>query len=262
MFSLQHILWLLISAVAVAVILIVYEKKKPPLKKVLNTVLIVSLISEFLKVFGFFALVPSSGSGTLTPYLPLNQLPLHLCSLQFFFILYARFTRREDRREYVLAFMYPTTILGAVPAMLLPNFFRTGVTPEQTFTSVIVYQFFVYHIMLVALGAIIARSGQIRWNKKHYGVTLALLFIMGFASFYLNSVFSSPTYVDGTLVSVDFSTNFFYSYQNPLGIPFTAIWQWYLYLIIMAALAALLIFLMYAPFLFRKKTGAEHAGSF
>ena len=46
-------------------------------------------------------------------------------------------------------------------------------------------------------------------------------------------------------------TNFFFTTQNPLGIRLTAIWQWWLYLVIIAVLACLAVFLCYVP-LFRK----------
>ncbi len=69
----------------------------------------------------------------------------------------------------------------------------------------------------------------------------------------LNSLLASPTYEDGKLVSVDFWTNFFFTYQNPLGIQITQMWQWYLYLLIIMLLAALLLFLFYLPLIGRKR---------
>ena len=88
MFSIQHLIWTLISVAVIAVVLILYEKKKPPLKQVINVAAIVALISEFFKVFSTMVLGPSGG--VMTPYLPPDQLPLHLFYFQIFFILYAR----------------------------------------------------------------------------------------------------------------------------------------------------------------------------
>ena len=71
--------------------------------------------------------------------------------------------------------------------------------------------------------------------------------MFGIVSIYLNSLFASPTYVDGELKSVDYWTNFFFTYRNPLGINITEIWQWYVYLTVLAAVATVLIFLLYLP---------------
>ena len=61
------------------------------------------------------------------------------------------------------------------------------------------------------------------------------------------------SYDDGKLVSVEFMTNFFFTTQNPLGIRLTAIWQWWLYLIIITVLACLAVFLCYVPLLRKAK---------
>ena len=148
--------------------------------------------------------------------------------------------------------MYPTCIAGAVAALLLPNVFRQ-VAPERSFLSPLCYRFFLYHTMLVVLGVIIVRSGEIRWKKRHFKVSLLLLAVMGVSTLYLNSLFSSPTYLDGELVSVDYATNFFYTYKNPLGIPFRTIWQWRLYMLGYAAFAILVLFLFYYPLAFYQK---------
>jgi hypothetical protein len=74
---------------------------------------------------------------------------------------------------------------------------------------------------------------------------------------YMNSILASPMYEDGKLVSVDFWTNFFFTYQNPLGIQITQLWQWYLYLLILMALTALLLYLFYLPLIKRKTDNSQ-----
>lgn len=66
-------------------------------------------------------------------------------------------------------------------------------------------------------------------------------------------MFASPTYIDGELISVDFWTNFFFTYQNPLGIKLTAIWQWYIYLIIIILLTTILMCIFYIPLINKNK---------
>jgi uncharacterized membrane protein YwaF len=230
-----------------------YDKKRPGLSKVLSSALIVALVSELTKIVGVVELVPSSNGELLQPYLPLNHLPLHFCSIQIILIAAAKFTGNEKTRESLLAFMAPTCVIGGLFALLMPSIFTTTISVEQAFTSPVSYQFFIFHSMIIALGLIITRSGEIEWSVKHFRNTTLTVFLLGFVSIYLNSMFASPTYVDGELASVDFWTNFFFTYRNPLGIKISELWQWYLYLIILALLATLLLYLFHLPLIRKKK---------
>ena len=253
MFTWRHLLWLVISAVIVFMINRDYSKKRPDLSKVLTSALIVAILSELTKIMGVIELVPSSSGELLQPYLPLNHLPLHFCSIQIVLIAVAKFTGNEKWREALLAFMAPTCVIGGLLALAMPSIFTTTISVEQAFTSPISYQFFIFHSVIIALGLIIARSGEIEWSMKHFRNTTLAVILLGFISIYLNSIFASPTYVDGKLVSVDFGTNFFFTYRNPLGINITELWQWYLYLLIIAGLAALTLYLFHLPLIRRKK---------
>ncbi|MCR5755028.1 MAG: YwaF family protein, partial [Acetatifactor sp.] len=224
-----------------------FKKKRPNLDRVLTTALIIAVLSEAAKMMGVIKLVPSQNGELMLPYLPMNHLPLHFCSIQIILIAAARFMKGEKQRETLLAFMAPTCTLGGIMALLMPSIFTTTVSVEQAFTSVISYQFFIFHTMIIALGLIIANSGQIDWSIKHFKNTVLLVYLLGILSIYLNSMLASPTYKDGKLISVDFWTNFFFTYQNPLGIQITQLWQWYLYLLIIMLLATLLLYLFYLP---------------
>lgn len=252
MFTWRHLLWLVICAGMVFMIVRYYSKKGPDLSKVLTSALVVAVASEITKVMGVIELVPSSSGELLRPYLPLNHLPLHFCSIQVVLIAVAKLTGNAKRRETLLAFMAPTCVLGGSFALLMPSIFTTTISVEQAFTSPMSYQFFIYHSMIIALGLIITLSGEIDWSMKHFRNTTLDVFLLAFASMYLNSMFASPTYVDGKLVSVDFWTNFFFTYQNPLGIKITELWQWYLYLVIIALLATLLLYIFHLLLIRRK----------
>lgn len=76
---------------------------------------------------------------------------------------------------------------------------------------------------------------------------------MGFLSLYFNSIFASPTYANGELISVNYTPNLFFTYETPIGIDLTELWQWYLYFGIIIALVILLMTLFYLPFFKRKK---------
>lgn len=253
MFTWRHLLWLVICAGLIWAAVHAYNKKRPGMDRVLTTALIVAVISEIVKVAGVIELVPSQNGELLMPYLPMNHLPLHFCSLQIILIAVAKFMKNDKGRETLLAIMAPACVLGGFFALLLPSIFTTTIPVEEAFKSPISYQFFFFHTMIIALGLIIVRSDTIDWSMKHFRDTTLLVYLSGFISIYLNSMLASPTYADGKLVSVDFWTNFFFTYKNPLGIQITQLWQWYLYLLILALLAALLLYLFYMPLIRRNK---------
>ena len=253
MFTWRHFVWLGICLVGIVAAILLYDKKKPSLNQALNIACIICIYSELSKVFNMIKMVPSTNGELLLPYIESNHLPFHFCSIQILLIYYVRFTSNQKMRENILAFMYPTCIIGAFMALMMPSIFTTSIPVEKAFISPISYQFFIYHSMLIALGIIIVKSKEIDWNIKHLRNTLIVIFLLGFLSIYLNSMLASPTYVDGKLVSVDFWTNFFFTYQNPLGIKLTSITQWYIYLLIISVLAIVLVSLFFYPLIRKKK---------
>ena len=252
MFTWRHLLWLAICIAGIVISVIVYRKKRPSLNKVLNIACAVCVFSEISKILSTIEMVPSTNGNLILPYIPNNHLPLHLCSIQILLIFFVRFTNNEKMRENVLAFMYPTCFIGAIMALAMPSIFTTSIPVEKAFVSLISYQFFIFHAMLIALAIIIAMCGEVKWEKKHIYTTLLIVFVMGFLSIYVNSLLAAPTYVDGKLVSVDFWPNFFFTYQNPIGLHLTEKWQWLLYLAIVCVLAVILVTLFFIPLL-RKK---------
>ena len=249
MFTWRHFVWLTICTVFEVCAIMSYKKRHPSLKSVLNSALVICAFSEITKVLSTIEMVPSSDGSMIFPYIPLNHLPLHLCSIQILLIIYVRFTSNEKTRETILAFMYPTCLFGAIAALLMPSIFTTTIPVEKAFVSPISYQFFIFHSMLIALGVIIALSGEVKFNRKQFYSTLAIFFVVGFVSLYINSMFASPVYENGKLISVEFWPNFFFTYNNPLGIKVTEKWQWILYLLIVSAIAVLLTSISYLPFI-------------
>lgn len=245
MFTWRHLLWLAICAGTVLAIFFAFKKNRPNLDRVLTIALIIAITSNVVEMLCIIELVPSQNGTLLMPYLPMNHFPLHLCSMQVILIAVAKYMKNEKRQEKLLAFMAPTCVIGGILALLMPSIFKTTISVEQAFTSVISYQFFIYHTMLISLGLIIAGSDRVNWSWKHYKNTVLMMYLLAFISIYLNSLLASPTYEDGKLLRVDFWTNFFFTYQNPLGIQITQLWQWYLYMLIIMLLAAVLIFFFY-----------------
>ena len=98
------------------------------------------------------------------------------------------------------------------------------------------------------LGVCIAKSEEVNIKFSHLYSTLAIMGAFAILSIYLNSAFAYPTYEGITLLSVENTPNFFFTFRTPVGILLTEIWQWYVYLAIIVALAIVLITLFYLPF--------------
>jgi len=247
LFGLKH---LILLAVCVAAIVGAYfAARKWPLEKLTKVLFSIGVVSEFIKVFYYIIANEAAYGGVL----PKTDLPFHLCSIQILFICYTCFAKDGKLRDAILAFMYPTCTIGATFPLFIPTVFTESVNPAQAFTHPMPYQFFLYHVMLIILGIYIYHSGAVDLRPKHYLSTMGILGGLAFLSFYLNSIFASPTYQNGELVSVDYTTNFFFTHHPPIDIPLTQEWHWFLYIGILIVLAFLLIALFYIPVFRRAK---------
>lgn len=253
MFSVNHIIWIIISIVIIITAIVCLVKYRPDLRNVLTIACTGAVISEIIKVFSMVQMVPSSDGTMMIPYMELQHLPFHLCSIQIIFIFYTRFAEDGRIKEALLAFMYPTCMIGSLLALAMPSIFAGNIDVSQAFTHPLAYQYFLYHSMLFILGTYIAVSGQAGIKARHYFSTVLMLLMMGFMSIYINSLMASPTYINGELVSVDYTPNFFFTFEFPVGIVFTEIWHWYLYIAVIAVLAAIVLGLFYLPFRKTKK---------
>ena len=251
MFSLQHIIWVVISIILTAINLFFMKQRRSSLKNVLTACCIVCVLSEVTKILSCIEMVPSSDGSIIYPYLQMQHLPLHLCSIMIFAIFYCRFgkgTIAESKiKQFLLAFMYPTCVLGAFFAIALPSIFSTTITVNQAFTHPIAYQLFIYHSVLLSLGLYIPMSGEVHFSWSTYKSTMIALVGLTFFEIYFNSIFASPTYVNGKLVSVDYVTNFFFLYRTPIGIALNTKLAWFIYLLILIVLAFSLVALLYLP---------------
>lgn len=256
MFTPNHLIWLALCAVLIIAGSIFLLRHKPDLRRVLTVACVVCVASELIKVFSSITLVPSADGSVMIPYLEMQHLPLHLCSMQIIFIFYARFAADSPRRTTLLAFMYPTCVAGALLALVMPSIFTNSISPAQAFTHLLAYQYFLYHSMLIILGLYIAASGQVDIRPKHAVSTFLLLAGMAFVSLYVNSMFAAPVYVNKELVSVEYTPNMLFTYEPPLPIPITQLWHWHVYLAAITVLALLLIAVFYIPFFVKARRKA------
>lgn len=253
MFTVNHFIWLGICVALGAAAFLYLKRHRPPLRRVLTVACVICVLSELIKTLSVLKMVPSSDGTSMLLYLEMQHLPLHLCSIQIIFIFVARFGRAGRGRDALLAFMYPTCTLGALFALALPSIFSSSIEVSQAFTHPLAYQFFLFHTMLVVLGIYIAMSGEVDIRPRHYLSTLGMLGALAFVSIYLNSMFAVPMYVNGELVSVDYSPNFFFTERTPIGIELTEMWQWGVYMGIIITLGVVLIGLWYVPYFIKAR---------
>ncbi|MFA5006774.1 MAG: hypothetical protein WC509_04865 [Candidatus Izemoplasmatales bacterium] len=245
MFSTLHLLILAICAVMIVAVVVYSVKKRVPVRSMLTFMVGVTIYGELMKVF---SRIDVAGGAAL---LSVEFLPLHLCSIQIFAIWYLRFFNKSAEREKtLLAFMYPTMLVGGLAALLIAT-----VNPIS-FANPEIFEYFVYHAMVVAFGLYIALSKQVDFTWRRLGKTMVLLLILFFFSIYTNSMFSTG----------GVATNFFYSAQPPMpGLPYLNFsffgrtladeklgWIWYLAKMCFLGLVAMLA--CYAPFLIRRGT--------
>ena len=166
MFTLNHFIWLAICLIVIATSVILLRKYKPGLKWVLTVACIVSVVSELVKTFSLMKLIPSADGTMYYPYIELENVPFHLCSIQIILIFMTRFMKESSKRTTILAFMYPTTIVGAFAAIMIPTVFTKHVPVENAFTHIMAYQFFLYHAHIFIV---------IRFDSTKYSVAPLLI---------------------------------------------------------------------------------------
>lgn len=254
MFTTNHFIWLAIVFSLIAVSLALFRKYRPSLRTVLTVALVVAVLSELIKVFSAIEMVPSADGTEIYPYIKTQHLPFHLCSLQILLIVYTRFSQNERMKNIFLAFMYPTCTAGAFIALLVPSIFSSGSCPvAEAFTNPVGYQYFIFHGMLVVLGICIPLSGEVPLGRKQYVRSLVMLLGIAFVSIYLNSLFADAVFEDNSLVSVEYTPNFFFTYNPPIDIPLTELWHWYIYITVLAGIVLVLMTAFFLPFIRKEK---------
>ena len=256
MFSTGHLLWIGICAVLIALGTLACLRRKPPEARMLKICLVTGIASEAVKLFSVMRILPMvdiavnggaldyTRTGQYTPYLEMADLPLELCSLQIAFLAIMLCANRPEWKSRLRALMYITGVIGGVLGIVLAEVTVDYSTLREYFTSARIYQFFLYHSMVVTLGLYMGFGPDSDVSLRSFKGTLGMLLALDAPTFYLNSVFSQPVYVGGKPEGILYRTNFFSSYVNPLGLVLTERWQWLAYLAVRLGLASALIALL------------------
>ena len=247
MFSVYHMAWIglccLISGAGIAFCI----RKDVTTRSLLRFCCYGAVASEVVKVLSVVQVVPSSDGSLFYPYLQLQHMPFHLCSLMILVIFWICFTGNEKLRDMLLQFSFPVCIAGGILAILIPTIFGNSIRAEEAFTHPLAYQYFLYHSMLIVLAVQIARDRSIRFCWRGYRNTLKIFGLLALCSIYLNSLFSEPVYENGQLISVEYGTNLMFTSRLPVGIAITSKEQWLLYLAFLAVVLCGGLALMYLP---------------
>ena len=117
MFSLEHFIWIAISIVITVGALLLQKKFKLSFNFVLNFMLVISVLSEVVKISCNLLPSPHTEGGM---YLDPGDLPFHLCSIQIFLMFGLKFfVKSESTKQVLLGFMAPTQMIGAVIALFV-----------------------------------------------------------------------------------------------------------------------------------------------
>lgn len=273
MFSAGHCLWIGISAVLIIGGLLFCVHCQPGLERLLKTCLAVSVLSEGVKLFSVIRILPFVApviegenaamvyvtTGQYAPYLEMAHLPLELCSLQMVFMSVVLWSKSDWLREKLLPLIYVSGTAGGLLGILMAYIAGDFSTVRDFFTSPRVWQYFLYHSMVVTLALYLGFRPDSGMSVRNLKSTLTGLILLDIPTFYLNSIFSQPVYVEGRPVGLVYGVNFFSSYVNPLGLVLKTRWQWGGYLIIRFGVAVGMTALLLAlpPLLHRKQQPAK-----
>ncbi|MBR1407417.1 MAG: YwaF family protein [Clostridia bacterium] len=256
MFSTGHLLWIGISFCLIVGGVAACFRIKPDENRLVKVCLGLGILSETVKVLSVMRILPMVDiavdgaqlsypyAGQYTPYLEMADLPLELCSLQIVFMAALLLSKTPLRRSRLRALMFVTGVIGGLMGIVMAQVTVDYHTVKQYFASPRIYQYFLYHSMVVALGLYLGLGPDSDVSLRRFKETMGLLLLMDVPTFYLNSVFSQPVYDAGKPVGIVYRTNFFSSYVNPLGLVLTQRWQWIAYLVLRLGLAAALTALL------------------
>lgn len=197
-------------------------------------------------------MVPSADGSKFYPYYSDGDFPLYMCSMQIAGILFCKFTVNERNKKCILAYMYPSCILGAVASIIIPTILSgSPVTFKEIFTDPMPYEFFTYHSMLFVIGWTIYK--QVDLKPKDLISTLYILVALGFGSIVLNSAMAERVYINGELQSIDHVAGYFFTMTTADGSSLNPKAVWLKWFLTLAAITIAVFILLYIPVFIKEK---------
>lgn len=234
MFTTEHFIWIGLCAVFILLFTFISTSRKLTLKQAGYIMSIICAASEISKIMTNMEKSSKGGS-----YLDPLALPLHLCSLLLFAVLFITFGKDGPVKQMIINFTAVAGSLGSVCAILIP-------TNGTDFLDIPAYQCFVYHAGLLwfAIYLIISRRADL--GLKAFGKNIVLLLSLVLALLYANSFLSV------------YNTNFMYLVRPPMkNLPYLNLdGGWYAYFLKLIALGLVIISLFHLPFIIAERRRA------
>lgn len=209
-FGVKHLIILAVSVLCIVLGTLVARKWS--LEKMTKHLLVIGLISEFIKVFYYIMANEATHGGIL----PKTDLPFHLCSIQIIFVAVLVYSKNEKFKELLLSFMIPSCLFGGIAALLIAT------TSSLNGGWILSVQYFGYHVAIVIFALILLQGNVIKLTVKHYVNCLKFLMVLLLFAIYINSIL-----YDGVS-----NINFMYVASPPQsGLPFlTEKYGWLVYI--------------------------------
>ena len=240
MFSPGHFIWLGICAALIVGLMVAAKYLKLDFKKALTVALGISFASEICKIFTHIDDVFNGDGELVGGVLGANYLPLHLCSIVIFLLVYLYLTKNDARREAVKSFITPITILGGTMALLIPT---SGVDFLQPYA----YQAFLYHAGIMWFSIYLIATKQVNLGFKVYKRNLAVMGGLVVVMLWVNSALQV------------YDTNFFFIVKPPMeNLPILNVNNgWIVYFLTLVAIGFTLVSLFHLPFMIMERQAAK-----
>lgn len=225
LFTLTHAIWIVFCICEIVVALWLIKKYDVKLDKIISIGCWFCLIRTLLRVLDLTKMVPSADGTMFFSYFSDMEFPFHLCGMQMFGLLICQVTESEKIRKYVLAYMYPTCIIGAVATFMTPSILSVSPVPmREIFTAIKPYEFFTYHSMLFVLGWTFFK--QVDLKPRDYVSTVYILIALLLGSVMLNSAMAGRVYVNNELISIDHITDYCFTTSVVNMTSLNPKWDW------------------------------------
>lgn len=231
MFTIEHIIWIILCIAFIVTMTLLSTHKKFSLKLAGTIMVIIALVSETSKILS--NMVESTKGGM---HLKPGALPFHLCSLMIFVVIYITFSKESKFKKLLINFTAVMGTIGSFCAILIP-------TNGTDFTKILAYQCFVYHSGLLWFSIYLIASKNATFTFKTMIQNIIMLLCLVVITIYINSALSI------------YDVNFMYLTRPPMeNLPILNLNNgWYVYFLSLMFLGLALTTAFQLPFVLVNK---------
>ena len=237
MFTQDHFIWLVALAAAIAATLVILKKCNLPHSTVKKVAMVLLIL---LKLFHWSLSMKESPHGGFI--LKQSHFSFHLCGLTIYAVVFTNIVKNEKFVRIMQSFIAPCAIAGAAMALLIP-------TAGVDFSNPRVWEYMTAHGVLVFYGLYLMLIERVDLSFKAFVTNLKLLSAEAIFAFCMNSALE------------EYGPNFFFLREPPMdNLPLLNLNNgWNVYLLTLAAIACLLLFLIHLPFIIKNaRTAKQH----